>query len=181
MHLELIRRRYDGDRLLGKPGVPLPAALDRKYPNAQVEWGWYWLFPAGRFCRHPRTGVEYRYHIHPSALQKHVKAALRAQGVTSGASVHSLRHSFATHLVEAGYDIRTVQELLGHSNLQTTMVYTHVAEKNKRGVISPLDRISAVRVGENDRDSVAAVGTHSLDWYGAGGGDAMRHVNGPGS
>jgi site-specific recombinase XerD len=121
--------------------VPLPTALDRKNPKASTDWGWYWLFPSRRLSVDPRTGQAMRWHLFPSTLQRNFSIALRAVGISKPASIHSLRHSFATHLIENGYDIRTVQELLGHTNLQTTMIYTHVASKNKRGIISPVDRL----------------------------------------
>jgi len=132
---------YDEDRRLKRPGVPLPGALQRKYPRASFEWNWYWLFPSPRVSIDPRSNAAYRFHLYPTSLQKHVHMAAKKAGIVKNATVHSLRHSFATHLIEAGYDIRTVQELLGHSNLTTTMIYTHVAVRNKRGVISPFSRL----------------------------------------
>ena len=140
-YLEQLRMFFDDDRRYKRPGVPLPNALERKHPNAAVEWGWFWLFPSHRLSVEPRTGRALRWHVYSTTLQRQFSIAVKAVGITKAASVHSLRHSFATHLIESGYDIRTVQELLGHSNLQTTMIYTHVATKNKRGVISPLDRL----------------------------------------
>ncbi len=134
------RAFYDQDRTKEIAGVFLPGALERKYPNAGKEWPWFWLFPARSLSVDPRTTLVRRHHIHPGSLQKAFKTAVDAAGVNRQASVHTLRHSFATHLLENGYDIRTIQELLGHSNLQTTMIYTHVACKNILGVKSPLDQ-----------------------------------------
>lgn len=140
-HLHDVRGLYTSDRREDRPGVPLPFALERKYPKAVFEWGWYWVFPSSRLSVDPRTNKIYRYHLYTTTLQKHVHEAASGLGMTKPATVHSLRHSFATHLIEAGYDIRTVQELLGHTNLKTTMIYTHVAKKNKTGVTSPLEKI----------------------------------------
>lgn len=140
-HMDQVLRLYNEDRRLERPGVPLPKALERKYPAAGKEWGWYWLFPSPRLSIDPRSGNTYRYHLYPSTLQKQMKTAVKSLGLVKNATVHSLRHSFATHLIEAGYDVRTVQELLGHSKLNTTMMYTHVAVKNKRGIISPVSRL----------------------------------------
>ncbi len=140
-YLKELRLFYDDDRRFKRPGVSLPDALDRKHPNAATEWGWFWLFPSHRLSVEPRTGQALRWHVYSTTLQRQFAIAVKSVGITKAASVHSLRHSFATHLIESGYDIRTVQELLGHSNLQTTMIYTHVASKNKRGIISPLDRL----------------------------------------
>ncbi|MHB8988573.1 MAG: integron integrase [Deltaproteobacteria bacterium] len=139
-HLDEARLIFDQDFRDGKgEGVALPDALARKYPNAGREWAWFWVFPAPTLSDDPRSGKHRRHHIHISNLQRSFKGAARQAGVERNASVHSLRHSFATHLLEKGYDIRTIQNLLGHSNLQTTMIYTHVAGKNLLGVTSPLD------------------------------------------
>jgi len=139
-HISEIRASYDHDRKNKISGVFLPGALERKYPSAGKEWAWFWLFPAKALSVDPRTLTVRRHHIQPQSLQKAFKTAVREAGIAKQASVHTLRHSFATHLLENGYDIRTIQELLGHQNLQTTMIYTHVATKNILGVISPLDQ-----------------------------------------
>jgi integron integrase len=139
-HLREVRRTYERDRAAGIP-TPLPTALERKYTKAGLQWSWYWIFPSTRVSLHPRTYQRCRFHHHPSGLQRVFARAVREARIAKHATVHTLRHSFATHLVEAGYDIRTVQDLLGHANLQTTMIYTHVATRNKLGVISPLDSL----------------------------------------
>lgn len=138
-HIAGIRSLYDKDREKNLNGVYLPGALEGKYPNAGKEWGWFWLFPSRSLSVDPHTNTVRRHHIHAASLQKAFKTAVVEAGITKQASVHTLRHSFATHLLEKGYDIRTVQELLGHKNLNTTMIYTHVATKNVLGVKSPLD------------------------------------------
>ena len=135
-----VRSLYDEDRRLERPGVPIPNALSAKYAAIATSWEWFWLFPSHRLSVDPRTGRAGRYHIYPSTLQRAFHRAVIGADIAKKASIHTLRHSFATHLIEAGYDIRTVQELLGHSDVRTTMIYTHVATKNKLGVISPLDR-----------------------------------------
>ena len=138
-HLEKVRDLYESDRAQNVAGVYLPGALARKYPHAGKEWAWQWLFPSKTLSVDPRVRQIRRHHIHPSYLQKQIKVAAAAAGFSKNVTVHVLRHSFATHMLEKGYDIRTIQELLGHANVQTTMIYTHVARKNKLGVKSPLD------------------------------------------
>lgn len=139
-HISEVKEIFDNDRRQNLRGVYLPGALERKYPNAGKEWSWFWLFPSKSLSIDPRTNTVRRHHIHPASIQKAFKTAVVETGITKPASIHTLRHSFATHLLENGYDIRTIQELLGHRNLQTTMIYTHVASKNILGVRSPLDR-----------------------------------------
>jgi len=140
-HLELVRKQYEADVRSGFSGVFLPYALERKYPNAARQWGWQWLFPASKFYVDPQSGKILRHHLHESVLQKAVKEAVQRAGIAKPASCHSFRHSFATELLETGYDIRTVQELLGHTDVTTTMIYTHVLNKGGRGVSSPADRL----------------------------------------
>ncbi|MEZ5292847.1 MAG: integron integrase [Vicinamibacterales bacterium] len=138
-HLEARQRLHQADLSRGRGSVALPGALQRKYPRAPFEWGWQWVFPATRFYRDPETGWPRRHHLHESVLQKTVKHAAAKTGLPRAATCHTLRHSFATHLLEAGYDIRTIQELLGHRDVSTTMIYTHVLNRGGRGVRSPLD------------------------------------------
>ncbi|MBW2139353.1 MAG: integron integrase [Deltaproteobacteria bacterium] len=138
-HIDGVSEIYEKDRKQGLNGVQLPGTLERKYPNAGKEWGWFWLFPSKSLSVDPVSLVVRRHHVHPASLQRAFKIATAKAGISKQVSIHTLRHSFATHLLERGYDIRTIQELLGHKNLQTTMIYTHVATKNILGVRSPLD------------------------------------------
>jgi integron integrase len=138
-HLALVREQHDRALQLGYGGVALPDAIERKYPRANVSWGWQYVFPAPRASADPRTGEWRRHHLHETSVQRAVKAAARRMGVVKPIGPHTFRHCFATHLLERGYDIRTVQELMGHSDVRTTQIYTHVMKKGAGAVKSPLD------------------------------------------
>ncbi|PKN55270.1 MAG: integron integrase [Deltaproteobacteria bacterium HGW-Deltaproteobacteria-14] len=139
VHLLAVRRIHGRDLSEGWGGVQMPTALDRKYLGAPKDWGWQWVFPQAHRWRCPETGEQGRHHMDPSLMQRAVREAVIRTGVVRQASCHTFRHSFATHLLESGSDIRTVQELLGHSDVKTTMVYTHVLNRGPAGVRSPFD------------------------------------------
>lgn len=139
-HLVRVRALFDRDRASGVPGVELPGALSRKYPNAGRQWAWQWVFPQRSLSIDPRSRIRRRHHAFGQTLQRAIKRAVHEAGIVKPVSTHTFRHSFATRLMEAGYDIRTVQELLGHKDVSTTMIYTHVLNRGGRGVVSPLDR-----------------------------------------
>lgn len=139
LHLEKVKKAHVNDLQEGYGRVQLPYALERKYPQAATEWKWQYVFPAPKRSIDPRSGIERRHHLDEAALQKAVKEAMRQAGVSKHASCHTFRHSFATHLLESGCDIRTVQELLGHTDVKTTMIYTHVLNRGGLCVRSPLD------------------------------------------
>jgi len=138
-HLVKIKKLYEQDRQEKIPGVYLPDAVQRKYPAVGESWPWFWVFPAKRLSVDPVSKTVRRHFVFPSTLQRSFQVAVKETGIIKRATIHTLRHSFATHLLENGYDIRTVQELLGHANLQTTMIYTHVTKKKLDSVISPFD------------------------------------------
>lgn len=140
LQLAQTKQIHQADLAAGFGEVYLPFALDKKYTNAGREWGWQYVFPATKRSVDPRSGKTRRHHLDEKCLQRAVKQAVRNAGLTKPATPHTFRHSFATHLLESGYDIRTVQELLGHSDVSTTMIYTHVLNKGGKGVVSPLDR-----------------------------------------
>jgi integron integrase len=140
-HLAAVQQLHQRDLEEGFGAVWLPSALGRKYPAAAREWAWQYVFPADRRSIDPRTGITRRHHLSDQSFQRALRQALRDAGIAKQATPHTLRHSFATHLLESGHDIRTVQELLGHSDVSTTMIYTHVLNRGGRGVVSPLDRL----------------------------------------
>ena len=147
-HLQMVRMIHEKDLQDGAGAVYLPHALERKYPNAPYEWGWQYLFPAAKRSIDPRSGMERRHHLGEQSVQRAIKRPVRNAGIHKPASCHTLRHSFATHLLERGMDIRTVQEQLGHSDIRTTQIYTHVIQRGGRAVLSPL--ASVLREGGAD-------------------------------
>jgi integron integrase len=142
-HLRRVRTIHDGDLADGWGRVQMPGALDRKYPNAPADWRWQWVFPQENRWKNTKTGEQGRHHVHETILQRAVKEAVRKAGVVKHVGCHTFRHSFATHLLESGYDIRTIQELLGHKDVTTTMIYTHVLNRGGHGVRSPVDDLSS--------------------------------------
>lgn len=147
LHLEAAKKLHEADLAAGAGKVELPGALGRKYVNAATDWGWQWVFPATSTYKDRDTGQTRRHHLHESVLQKAFKEARRLAGIAKPAGCHTLRHSFATHLLESGYDIRTIQELLGHKSVETTEIYTHVLNRGGKGVLSPADSLGDMSGG----------------------------------
>jgi integron integrase len=139
VHLQSVKHLHNQDLAKGYGSVYLPFALERKYPNADRQWIWQYVFPSSQISKDPRSSIMRRHHLHETGLQKAIKQSVKTVGIQKRVSCHTFRHSFATHLLQNGYDIRTVQELLGHRDVKTTMIYTHVLNRGGRGVVSPMD------------------------------------------